>query len=106
MAYLIGSILSLYSWVVIGALIVFLFLIGRFYEHKFRRRSYYQLFLLPLVLLTVGAVWYAIMAFTTWRSSPQDFVGIVGADLLFLTGGLVLVGLGSFLYRLMMARKG
>jgi len=40
----IGSILVLYSWIVAAILLLFLFLIGRFYEMQFRQRSYYQLF--------------------------------------------------------------
>jgi hypothetical protein len=93
----IGSILVLYSWIVAAILLLFLFLIGRFYEMQFRQRSYYQLFLLPLLLFLAGAIWYVF--------NTQDFVGVVGPDLLFLVGGLVLIGLGYALHRIMLARK-
>jgi hypothetical protein len=93
----IGSILVLYSWIVVAILLLFLFLIGRFYEMQFRQRSYYQLFLLPLVLFLAGATWYLL--------DTQDFVGVPGPDLLLLFGGLALIGLGYTLYRIMMARK-
>jgi hypothetical protein len=82
---------------VVAILLLFLFLIGRFYEMQFRQRSYYQLFMLPLVLFLAGAIWYVF--------NTQDFVGVPGPDLLFLFGGLVLIGLGYTLYRIMMARK-
>jgi len=93
----IGSILVLYGWIVVAILLLFLFLIGRFYEIQFRQRSYFQLFLAPLVLFLAGAIWYVF--------NHQDFVGLPGPDLLFLIGGLVLIGLGYTLHRLMMARK-
>lgn len=93
----IGSILVLFGWIIVAALLVFLFLIGRFYEKQFRQRSYYQLFLLPLVLFLAGAIWYVF--------DNQDFVGVLGPDLLFVAGGLVLIGLGYTLHRLMMGRK-
>ena len=93
----IGAILVLYGWIAVAILLFFLFLIGRFYEMQFRQRSYYQLFLLPLVLFLAGAIWYVF--------NTQDFVGVLGPDLLFLIGGLVLIGLGYTLYRIMMARK-
>jgi len=93
----VGAILVLFSWIVVAILLLFLFLIGRFYEVQFRQRSYYQLFLLPLVLFLAGAIWYAF--------NTQDFVGVPGPDLLFLIGGLVLTGLGYTLHRIMMARK-
>ena len=97
MTQTIGSILVLYSWIVVAILLIFLFLIGRFYEIQFRQRSYYQLFLLPLVLFLAGAIWYVF--------SGSDFVGVLGLDLLFLVGGIVLISLGYTLYRIMMARK-
>jgi hypothetical protein len=87
----------LFSWIIVAILLLFLFLIGRFYEMQFRQRSYYQLFLLPLVLFLAGALWYFL--------STQDIVGMPGPDLLFLLGGIALIGLGYTLHRLMMARK-
>ncbi|MBN1135085.1 MAG: hypothetical protein JXM73_00770 [Anaerolineae bacterium] len=97
MTQTIGSILVLYSWIVVAILLFFLVLIGRFYQMQFRQRSYYQLFSAPLVLFLAGAIWYLF--------NTRDFVGLPGPDLLFLIGGLVLIGLGYTLYRIMMARK-
>jgi hypothetical protein len=37
--------------------------------------------------------------------SNSDFVGTLGPDLLFLFGGIILIGLGYTLHRIMMARK-
>ena len=97
MTQTIGSILVLFGWIAVAILLFFLFLIGRFYEKQFRQRSYYELFALPLVLFLAGALWYLF--------GSQDFAGMPGPDLLFLFGGLVLIGLGYTLYRIMLARK-
>ncbi len=86
-------ILTLYSWGLFCIEFFFLFLIARFYEKKAERRSYYQLFFLPILLLSFSAVSYAFFG--------EDFVGnVVGDSLLFLAG-VVQTALGYFLYTLM-----
>lgn len=101
----IGSILILYSWIVAAALIGFLLLIGRFHEIKFKQKSGYRLFLLPLGLFVVAAVWDAFFA-NGYTGDPRlDFVGALGPDLLFLLGGLILSGLCYSLFRAMMGGK-
>jgi hypothetical protein len=101
----VSAILILYYWILVALLIFFLFLIGRFYEVKFGRRSRYQLFLLPLVLLVVAAVWDAFFANDHTTHPLLDFVGAFWPDLLFLVGGLVLTGLCYSLFRTMMAGR-
>ena len=90
----INSVLTLYNWIVIAILILFLFLIGRFYEIKFGQRSHYQLMLLPLVPFLVAAAWYAV--------ASDDIVGAPVPDILFLVGGLILIWLCYSLYKTMM----
>ena len=102
---MIGSVLVLYSWIVAAILILFLFLIGRFYEIKFEQRSYYQLLLIPLGLFTVAAIWDAFFANDYTGDPLLDFVGAFGPDLLFLLGGLVLIALCYSLFRTMMGGK-
>jgi hypothetical protein len=102
----INSILFLYSWIVVAALILFLFLIGRFYELKLGQRSHYQLFLIPLVLFSVATVWYVFGARDTSGAMLHDFVGVFWPDLLYLAGGLVLIALCYSLHRTMMGGKG
>lgn len=91
--------LILYSWIVAVILIVFLFLIGRFYEIKFGQKAYYQWMVVPFVCFLAAAIWYAFFA-PDW-----EFVGILGADLLYLVGGLGLIGLCYLLFRTMMGGR-
>ena len=100
-----SSILVLVSWIVAAILIVFLYLIGRLYEIKFEKRSYYQLLLLPLVLFSLAGVWYAFLANGRTGSPILDFVGEPGPDLLFFFGGISLIALCYSLYRTMMGGK-
>lgn len=101
----INSLLILYSWIVVAVLILFLFLIGRFYETKILQRSYYQLFVIPLVPFLVAAVWYAFFARDGSGAPLHGFVGAFWPDLLYLVGGLVLIVLCYSLYRTMMGGR-
>jgi hypothetical protein len=93
----INSVLTLYNWIVVTILILFLFLIGRFYEIKFGQKSRYQLMLLPPVLFLVAAVLYAV--------ASDDIVGAPVPDILFLVGGLILIWLCYSLYKTMMGGR-
>lgn len=71
----------------------FLFAIGRFYEKKSGRRSYYNFFLLPIAAFAAAAIKYT-------GTAPM-IVGDFWGDLLRLVGGLILGGAGFFLLQLM-----
>lgn len=101
----IGAILILYCWIVAGILSFSLFLIGRFYEIKFGRKSYYQLFLVPLVLFIVAAIWDAFLINDHTGNPLVDFVGAFWPDLLLLVAGLILTGLCYSLFRTMMGGR-
>jgi hypothetical protein len=101
----ISSILIIASWIVAAILILFLFLIGRFYERRYGQKSGYQLYLIPLVLFTAAAVWDALLANEYTGHPLLDFVGSPGPDLLFTIGGLVLIGLAYNLYRTMIGGR-
>jgi hypothetical protein len=105
LAEAISSILIIVSWIVAAGLIVFLGLIGRFCEIRFRQKSGYQLLLIPLVLFTVAAVWDALLANEYTGHPLLDFVGTPGPDLLFMIGGVFLIALGYRLYRIMMGGR-
>lgn len=105
MIQFLSSILVLYSWLVAALLIVFLFLIGRFYEVRFGQSSRYQLFFLPLVLLLAAGVWDAFFANHYTGDPLLDFVGAWGPNLLWLTGGIALGLLCYSLYRMMMGGR-
>lgn len=93
MVHEFGVGLSLYAWVAVAICLAFLYMIARFYEIKSGERSYYQVVLLPAVLFVAGAAWYAM--------STQDFMGQVVPDVMYTTGGAVLVVWGAYLIRLM-----
>ncbi len=104
MSDLFGSILILYTWIVAAILVFFFFLIGRFYEIRFKQESGYRLLLLPLVLFLIAAVWDVLVNINTGHP-VLDFVGEPGPDVLFLIGGTVLTALGYSLYRTMMGGR-
>jgi len=85
-------LLTLYNWLLVGALIVIVYRIARFYELTSGRRSYYQFFGVPLLLLTGSALIYA---------AAGVLVGDAAADTLAALGGAALMVLGGFLLRLM-----
>ncbi len=89
---LLADILTLYTWGGVSVLLFFLFAIARFYEQKSSRKSYYPLFLLPMVLFLGSAVRYIMVG---------DFVGDLWGDLGRVLGGLLVCGLGYFLLHLM-----
>jgi hypothetical protein len=102
---ILSSVLIVYSWLAAAALVLVLFLIGRFYEIRFGQRSYYQLFLVPLILFCVGAAWDAFLANENTGDPVLDFVGAFGPDLVFLVGGLALTALCYLLHRTMIGER-
>jgi hypothetical protein len=94
---LISAILTIYIWGAVCFLLYCLFAIARFYQQKSGRRSYYQSFLVSLVLFALAAVRYATV-------SPA-IVGDVWGDMLRLAGGLIAGGFGLFLLRLMIGGR-
>ena len=105
MIQIVNSILSLCTWILAAILILFLYLIGRFYELKLGQRSRYQLFVIPLILFLVSAIWYAFLARDSRGAPLHDFVGAFWPDLLYLVGGLSLIVLCYTLYRTMMGGR-
>jgi hypothetical protein len=89
---LLGNLLALYTWGGVSALLFFLFVIARFFERKSGRKSYYPLFLLPIVLFLGSVVRYV---------SVGGFVGDAWGDLGRVIGGLLVCGLGYSLLHLM-----
>ena len=89
---LLLSGLTLYIWGAVGVLIVLLNRIAHFYQITSGRKSYYQLFWVPLICIGLGALRYA-----THGMLAGDLLG----DGLMLIGGVLLIGLGYYLLRLM-----
>lgn len=89
---LLSNILALYMWGGVSILLLFLFAIAHFFERKSSRKSYYPLFLLPILLFVGSALRYFFVG---------DFVGDPLADLARAIGGALVCGLGYFLLNLM-----
>lgn len=90
-------ILTIYSWVIVGALVVFLGRIGYFYEKTSGQRVGYCVFILPLLLLAVGALWYL--------AHDVDFTGQPVGDVLLCGGGVLLFLFGNRLRELMTGER-
>ncbi len=89
---LLAFVLTLYTWGGVSVLLFFLFAIARFFERKSSRRSFYSLFLLPILLFMASAIRYIIIG---------DFVGDLWGDLGRILGGVLVCGLGLYLLNLM-----
>ena len=98
-------ILTLLSWVGVVALLLLLYRIAFFYEVTSRQPTHYRLFIIPIMLLFLGGLCYAIAGdlgeaaggTAGLASNPVRLAG----DSLQLAGGIALIGLGMFLLRLM-----
>ncbi len=88
----LGQFLTLFGWFSITVVLVFLLLIARFYQRFAGEKTFYEFFLIPIVLFGAAAVRY---------SSIDQMAGDAIADLLLAAGGLVLIVLCVFLYWMM-----
>ncbi|MGD2144920.1 MAG: hypothetical protein PVF54_10615 [Anaerolineae bacterium] len=91
------QVLVVYSWVMIGALLFFLWSIARFYEKASGQRVWHRLLALPTMVLGAGAVWYL--------GHNVDFVGQPVADLFLFTAGVLLFLFSNRLERLMTGER-
>lgn len=94
---LIETILTIYSWTVIGILIVVLGRIAYFYEKTSGQRTGYFFSLLPALLMTASAVWYLVCG--------EEFTGQPAGDLLLFGGGVSLCLFGFRLQELMTGER-
>jgi hypothetical protein len=94
---LVGGILTIYIWGVVCILLFFLFVIGRFYQQKSGRRSYYPSFFIPIALFALAAIRYTFLA--------PAIVGDIWGDVMRFLGGVVIGGFGLFLLRLMIGGR-
>ncbi len=92
-----SAILSIYIWGVVCLLVYCLFAIARFYEQKAGQKSYYAVFLVPIVLFALAAIKYLWLV-------PKITGDPVG-DVMWFLGGITLMGAGYFLLKLMMGGR-
>jgi hypothetical protein len=99
------GILTLFPWVLAAGVIYLLIQVARFYQKKYaelykdspHQRTYYLLFLVPLVLFLVAAMRYAFR---------EDFVGDWVGDTALCIGGIMLAALAYRLQQLMTGGQG
>lgn len=90
-------ILAVWSWIIIGVLLVFLWRIAYFYQKTSGQRVGYYLLIVAAVLLVAGAVWYLVV--------DVKFTGEPIADALLFGGGLLLFVFGGRLQELMTGER-
>lgn len=91
-----SRILILYTCACVGALLIILYRVARFYQITAKERSYYQAFLVPLVFFVLSGLRYAQLA---------DFAGDPLGDGLLVLAGSSLFLLGYYLLNLMMGGR-
>jgi len=87
------QVLTVYSWLVIGALLYFLWRIARFYQDASGQHVGHRLLVLPGALLTAGVIWYLC--------HDSDFIGQPIGDVLLFAGGILLFLFSEHLQKLM-----
>lgn len=92
----LNQLLVIYAWFPLAVLILFAFLIARFYEKFSNRRTFFRFYLFPVVLFALSAIRYA---------SVDSTVGDPLGDVLVGCAGLVLAILSIRLYWLMIVRN-
>lgn len=92
----LSQLLLLYTWFALAAVLFFLLLIARFYEKFSGTRTYFRLFVVPMLLF--GA---AVVRYSSIDRFAHDFFG----DAFLAGAGLVLAWLCIRLYRLMTAGR-
>lgn len=88
----LSQLLLLYSWFVLAALLTFLLLVARFYQKFSGERTYYKLYIVPILLYGTASVRYAVI---------DRIGGDLWGDLLTGAAGVMLGALVILLYRLM-----
>ena len=93
----VQAVLTAYSWVGVGVLIIFLWRIAFFYEKTSKRWVGHYLLMIPGLILLAGVVTYLIVG--------KPLVGDSVGDLLLFVGGLGVAVFGIRLQRLMMGEE-
>jgi len=96
MSLSLNQFLTLYSWFPLAVLLMFMLLIGRFYEKFSGTRTYFRWFAVPVILFGVGCVRYA---------SVMKLNGDWLADLMLGGAGIFLLPLSIRLYQVMVTQK-
>jgi hypothetical protein len=88
----LNQLLTLYAWFPLATLLLFLLLIGRFYQKFSGERTFFRMFTVPILLFGTAAVRYASI-----NAVMGDWIG----DVLLASAGISLLCLSTVLYRRM-----
>lgn len=88
----IHQFLTIYTWFGLAALLFLIALIARKYEQLSKERTYYQLFVLPVIAFAVAAV---------QQTHRDRVVGDALGDVMMLIGGVMLAAVCVHMYHLM-----
>lgn len=93
---IVSRFLLLYGAFATGAVLIFMYLIARFYQRSSGDVTHYRWFLLPIACL--------VMAFIH-NASTHQLAGDLLSSLLLIAAGVVLLPLSVHLYRVMTHRR-
>jgi len=88
-----NRVLAVYTWIVIGGLLVFLWRIAYFFEATSGQRVGHQILIVPALLLAAGVIYCLVRG--------GEFIGVPLGDLLLAIGGVLLILFGLRLQNLM-----
>lgn len=91
-----SQFLALYAWFPLALLLLVLLLVARFFERSSGERTFFRLFMVPIIAFGVAAVRYAAV---------DQIVGDLIADLALTVGGITLSGLSLVLYWRMILQR-
>jgi hypothetical protein len=95
-AFSLNQVLALYTWFPLVALLFIYLLVARFYQRFSGVRTFFWLYIIPMILLGASAVRYASV-----EQLQGDFLG----DIFLFSGGAVLMALSTWLFQQMMTNR-
>lgn len=96
MSISLNQVLTIYIWFMLAIVLAILLLIARFYQRIAHEPTYYPVFVLPILLFGLASARDA---------SINQIGGDPLADGLWFIGGVTLISLCIYLYRLMTTKR-
>lgn len=76
---LLQKILNIYSWLAASLIMIFITAIANFYQKKFGARTFYYLYLVPIIILLIPA--FQFFPYFTFLGEAVELLGSVSAFL-------------------------
>lgn len=81
----VSQFLTLYLWFPLASVLVFLLLIARFYQRFATERTYYEFFVVPILLFGAALMRYASIGHISGDLAGDTMFGLAGCSLLVLS---------------------